>query len=143
MNGKNEWKESPNDLIERFQHRKSKVTALLDSERMLIGASVFEPVFHRQKFDDELYHRLNDHQFWMLRRISLLGNIMQSLLVYVQRQSGSQWLLNQELVHDITPFSAYLKPFRKYKNTIVGAMHHFENKLSGDGDESEEEKQEE
>merc|ERR1711879_314194 len=76
-------------------------------------------------------------------RISLLGNIMQSLLVYIERQSGSQWLLNQELVHDITPFSRYLKPFRKYKNVIVGAMHHFENKLSGDGKESEEKEEEE
>ena len=140
-NGPYEQKMSPKELSQWFLERKSRVTELLESERILISAAVFEPVLHHKPFNDDLYHRLNHFQFWMLRRICWLNQCMESLLVYVERQDRSTWLLDEQLVNDITPFSIYLKPFTKYKNIIVGAMEFFVQEFSGEHREQDEEKE--
>lgn len=132
-NAQYEKKMSPNELAQWFLDHRSKVTKLIDHQRMLISAAVFEPVCNRKPFDDRLYYKLNDSQFWMLRKICSLDQCMQSLLMYVEWQNGSHWLLNQRLVNDITPFSKYLKPFENYKDTIIAAMHFFVQEFGGGG----------
>ena len=130
-------KMSPHELAQWFRSRKSKVTDMLNSESILISAAVFEPVCNRAPFesglDDDLYHNLQHSQFWMLRRICWLDQCLQSLLMYVERQHGSQWLLDEQLVNDITPFAIYLKPFERYKNIVVAAMNFFVRQFGGKG----------
>ena len=130
---------SPHELTQWFRDRKSKVTDMLNSERILISAAVFEPVCNRAPFesgfDDDLYHNLQHSQFWMLRRICWLDQCLQSLSLYVERQHGSRWLLDQQLVNDITPFSNFLKPFEKYKNIVIAAMDFCVRQFGGNGNE--------
>ena len=50
----------------------------------------------------------------------------------------SQWLLNEQMVKDITPFSSYLRPFGKYKDVIVRAMDFFVGEFGGEEEREEE-----
>merc|ERR1712129_350426 len=92
---------SPNEIRKQFKGFKSRITRLLDSQKLLINASVFEPSFFwKNAFNEELYFKLNRIQFWMLRRVSQINLCLQDLLVYIEKQNGSQWVLNTELVRD-------------------------------------------
>ena len=122
-------RDSPNKLYEKFREKKLKITKLLDSEKMLINAAVFEPMLYKNEFDDESHLRLHHIQFWILRRVSQIDSCLRSCLLYVEKQNESQWLLNKELLHDTEPFKNYLKIYTKCHKVIIEAMDYFIKEL--------------
>ena len=123
-------RESPDELHKKFQEKKLAVTKLLESEKMLINAAVFEPIFAQHVFNDELHFKLHDIQFWLLRRCVQINGCLRECLVYIEKPNETQWLLNTELIQDITPFASYLELFEKCHDVILVSMEYYIKQLN-------------
>jgi len=68
----------------------------------------------------------------MLRRVSQINLCIQDLLVYIEKQNGSQWILNTELVRDTVPFTKYMQSFEKCHAVIVDSIQYFIKQLDAE-----------
>ena len=75
------------DLFNRFTDDKMAVRKCLDKQKQLINAAIFEPVFatkniddNNKEFNETFYNSIQNLQFWLLRRVSQIDNVMRTLL---------------------------------------------------------------